>query len=235
MAGWLILEGGAEFGGQMAAVDRRALELAGGLQAPVRIIPAAAAPDNNHRRAAQNGVRWFQSLGAANVAAVPLVDRASAEDQAIAAELAGARLIFLLGGFPRHLGESLAGSACWGAMLQARAVGAVIAGSSAGAMVLCERYYDPERQEVRPGLGLVPGCCVLPHHATIGRAWAGRLASALPGLTLVGIDEQTGLIDEVIEGQGRAWRVHGRGAVTLYRKGEECGVWGQGNQISLSP
>lgn len=230
MAGWVILEGGAEFGGQMAMVDRRALDLAGGPGAAVRIVPTAAAPDNNHRRAGQSGVRWFQSLGATNVAAVALVDRASAEDPEVAADLAGAGLVFLLGGFPRYLGETLAGSACWAAVLRAHAAGAVVAGSSAGAMVLCERYYDPERREVCPGLGLVPGCCVLPHHATFGRTWAGRLAAELPGLTLVGIDEQTGLIDEGVEqagradlageGPGRAWRVYGGGAVTLYRAGQ---------------
>ncbi|NTU80223.1 MAG: type 1 glutamine amidotransferase-like domain-containing protein [Chloroflexales bacterium] len=219
MVGWIVLEGGAEFGGRMAEVDRRALQLAGGSHAPVRIVPAAAAPDNNHRRAGQNGVRWFQGLGAADVVALPLVDRASAEDPAIAAALAGARLIFLLGGFPRHLGETLAGSACWASVLRAYAAGAVVAGSSAGAMVLCDHYYDPERQELCAGLGLVPGCCVLPHHATFGRTWAGRLAPLLPGATLVGIDEQTGLIDEALEGPGRAWRVYGRGAVTLYEAG----------------
>ena len=61
--GYIVLEGGAEFGGEMAAPDRRALELAGGLDVPVSIIPTAAAPDNNHQRAGENGKRWFQSLG----------------------------------------------------------------------------------------------------------------------------------------------------------------------------
>ena len=45
MSGYLLLAGGAEFGGQMALADRRALELAGGLSVPARIIPTAAAPD----------------------------------------------------------------------------------------------------------------------------------------------------------------------------------------------
>ena len=51
MAGYLLLEGGAEFGGQMAVPDRRALELAGGFEARISIIPTAAAPDNNFLRA----------------------------------------------------------------------------------------------------------------------------------------------------------------------------------------
>ena len=55
--GYLLLAGGAEFGGRMAVPDRKALVLAGGSEAPVLIIPTAAAPDNNHRRAGENGVR----------------------------------------------------------------------------------------------------------------------------------------------------------------------------------
>jgi len=64
MTGYLLLEGGAEFGGKMAEPDRRAIELAGGPDVIISIIPTAAAPDNNHQRAGSNGVNWFKSLGA---------------------------------------------------------------------------------------------------------------------------------------------------------------------------
>ncbi len=234
MAGFLVLQGGSEFGGAMAAVDRRALALAGGPAAPVRIIPTAAAPDQNHRRAGQNGVRWFERLGASDVAALPVIDRASAQDPALAAELARAGLIFLLGGFPRYLGETLAGSRCWAAVAAAHAAGAVVAGSSAGAMVLCAHYFDPERHELCAGLGLVPDSCVLPHHNTFGRAWSASLAAQLPGATLIGIDEQTGLIDEIPSGAARAWRVYGRGAVTLYAAGAAVAA-AAGATLTLSP
>ena len=39
--GYILLEGGAEFGGQMEVPDRRALALAGGSGVRVSIIPAA--------------------------------------------------------------------------------------------------------------------------------------------------------------------------------------------------
>ena len=103
-------------------------------------------------------------------------------------------------------------------MLEAHAAGAVIAGSSAGAMVLCEHYYDPQAGQVRPGLGLVPNACVLPHHNTFGRSWAARLAALLPGSVLIGIDERTGMIDDAPGG----WRVYGQGAVTLYAAGKSA-------------
>src|SRR6478672_339356 len=89
--GYLLLEGGAEFGGRMRDPDLKAIELAGGFEAPVRIIPTAAAPDNNHQRAGNNGVRWFQSLGARDVISVPLIDKVSASDEAISRSLRGAK------------------------------------------------------------------------------------------------------------------------------------------------
>ena len=51
MSGTIVLEGGSEFGGRMSLPDLRSIELAGGMDVPVVIIPTAAAPDNNHQRA----------------------------------------------------------------------------------------------------------------------------------------------------------------------------------------
>ena len=210
--GYLLLEGGAEFGGRMRDPDLKAMELAGGFDAPIRIIPTAAAPDNNHERAGNNGVRWFQRLGATDVLSLPLVDRTSANDESIAKALREAKLIYMLGGFTDYLGEMLKGSLAWRAALEAYARGAVIAGSSAGAMVMCEFYYDPGRGQMVEGLNLVPDSLVLPHHNTFGKSWASRLLE-ISQVTLIGIDEGTGML-----GDGRGtWTIYGGGEVTLYR------------------
>jgi cyanophycinase len=215
MKGHIVLEGGAEFGGKMNAPDRRAIDLAGGADATICIIPAAAAPDHNDQRAGEHGVRWFKSLGAKNVLLLPLVDHVSANDPAIAATLLSSRLIYLLGGFTHHLGMALAGSLSLNAMVGAYQSGAVIAGSSAGAMVLCQHYFDPEAGQTRAGLNFIPNACVIPHHDQFGRRWAPRLADLLPGVLLIGIDEQTGMVDDAPDG---GWSVHGKGSVTLYRQ-----------------
>ena len=212
----LLLAGGAEFGGLMSEPDLHAIELAGGFDAPICIIPAAAAPDNNHKRAGQNGVRWFQSLGARNVFAVDVIDSVSANDSSLAASIRTSRLIYLLGGFPRHLGETLANSACWRAALDACEQGAVVAGSSAGAMVLCEHYYDPYEKKLLRGLNLIPNACVLPHHNNFGKAWAKQLTQLLPNVILIGIDERTGMVTET----SGMWRVYGAGEVMLYWDGQ---------------
>src|SRR5215216_1311881 len=154
--GYLLLEGGAEFGGRMRDPDLKGIELAGGFDVPVRIIPTAAAPDNNHERAGNNGIRWFQRLGAKDVGSLPLIDKASANDENLVKSLRGAKLIYMLGGFTGYLGETLKGSAAWQAVREAYANGAVVAGSSAGEMVMCEFYYDPSQGQVVEGLDLVP-------------------------------------------------------------------------------
>ena len=214
--GYLLLEGGAEFGGKMREPDLKAIELAGGLDAPIRIIPTAAAPDHNHQRAGNNGIRWFQSLGAKDVISLPLIDEKSANDEKISQSLRGAKLIYMLGGFTHYLGQTLKDSLAWQAAMDAYRDGAVIAGSSAGAMVMCEFYYDPGAGKVHPGLNLVPNSLVLPHHDTFGKGWVPRLIKQIPNVTLIGIDEQTGMLDD----GGEKWIVHGRGAVTLYQNGQ---------------
>jgi len=214
--GYLLLAGGAEFSGRMSEPDLRAIELAGGFDAPICIIPTAAAPDNNHKRAGNNGIRWFKNWGAKNVFAMDVIDSASANDLSFAASIRASRLIYLLGGFPRHLGETLANSVCWRAALDAYEEGAVIAGSSAGAMVLCDHYYDPYEKKLLRGLDLISKSCVLPHHNNFGKSWAKQLIPILPNITLIGIDEHTGIINNT----DGAWRVYGAGVVTLYRSGQ---------------
>jgi cyanophycinase len=210
--GYLLLEGGAEFGGRMREPDLKAIALAGGFDAPIRIIPTAAAPDNNHQRAGDNGIRWFESLGARDVNSLPIIDQVSANDESIAALLREARLIYMLGGFTGYLGETLKGSLAWGAALEAYRNGAVVGGSSAGAMVMCEFYYDHEQAQTVEGLNLVPNAIVLPHHNTFGKSWASRLLE-ISQVILIGIDEETGMLDD---GAG-TWTVYGGGDVTLYR------------------
>lgn len=224
----LLLEGGAEFGGRMSEPDLRALELAGGLDALVCIIPTASAPDNNHKRAGERGARWFRKLGARDVFVAPVIDSASANDSSIADAIGAARLIYMLGGFPRYLGETLVNSLCWRAALEAWRGGAVIGGSSAGAMTLCEYYYDPYEDTLLRGLNLLRNVCVIPHHEDFGKTWAARLKKLLPDAILLGIDERTGILNDA----DGAWNVYGAGKVALYQ-GAQARVYLSGSRFSF--
>lgn len=227
--GYLLLEGGAEFGGRMRDPDLKAMELAGGFDAPIRIIPTAAAPDNNHQRAGNNGIHWFQSLGAKDLLSVPLLSKIKADDKNIAKTLRQAKLIYMLGGFTHYLGQTLKDSLAWEAVLEAYQNGAVVAGSSAGAMVMCQFYYDPGAGGVHDGLNLLPNSLVLPHYNTFGKSWAPKLLKKIPGVTLIGVDEQTGMIDD---GENNSWNIYGRGAVTLYQN-EEVTIHQTGKPFSV--
>ncbi len=215
--GRFVLQGGGEFAGSMRDSDLRAIELAGGPEVAVSIIPAAAAPDNNHARAGESGRLWFKSLGVVQPDVLPLVDRSSANAPELVSKLTASRLIYLLGGFPGYLQATLNGSAALEAIREALRAGAVVAGSSAGAMVLCRQFYDPLEKKMVAGLGFLTTLCILPHHNRLGAQWADPIQRKFPHLTLVGIDEETGLVSDAPLKQ---WRVYGRGGVTRYRGGQ---------------
>lgn len=220
MEGYILLGGGAEFGGQMAEPDRRAIELAGGPDVPISIIPTAAAFDHNEERAGYAGVHWFEGLGAKNVASLPLIDKNSANDTQIAEKIRQSKLIYMTDGSASSLYNALANSASWQAIIDAYANGTVLGGSAAGAMILCQYFYDPAAKQVARGLGLVPNACLLPHFDNFGKGWAKLMSVQLPQAVLIGIDELTAIIDDGSAGRKIGWHVYGKGSVTIYRLGE---------------
>ena len=95
-------------------------------------------------------------------------------------------------------------------------------------MVMCEFYYDPSERRVYEGLNLVANSLVLPHHDTFGKSWVPRLKQQIAHVTLIGIDEQTGMIDD----EAHTWTVYGRGSVTLYAGSSQSGI-NSGSSFSL--
>ena len=172
--GTILLAGGAEFGGEMASPDRRTLDLAGGLSARISIIPAAAAPDDNTPAApVKTACGGSAVLGRPQWRTLPLINRVSAEDPDVVRDLHQSTFIYIPGGFPRYLEQTLTGSAGWAAIIEAYRNGAVVAGASAGAMVLCSHYFDPVSGEVFQGFGWprTPASCpAAAHRASMGPA-----------------------------------------------------------------
>ncbi len=215
MAGLLVLAGGAEFQKGMDAADKYLIEQAGGPDAPIVILPTAGGADGGEGMAARRGTEWFRQMGGRKVEAVMVVDRKSANDPALAARIEQAKLIYMAGGSPGFLLDSLRGSAAWQAALKAWEGGAILGGSSAGAMVLTQQMYDPSSGGLVAGLGLVEAAAFMPHHNGFGRRWFDKLNGLLPGATMLGVDEKTAII-----GNGNNWRVYGKGWVTVYRAGQ---------------
>src|SRR5690349_22582022 len=101
------------------------------------------------------------------VEAVPLVviDRAQAEDPAIVSQVEGAGLVYLSGGDPSFLADTLVDTALWRAIVAAWEGGAALAGCSAGAMAMADWIPELRRPSGggQRGLGLLPGLRILPH------------------------------------------------------------------------
>ena len=189
------------------------VDAAGGAGARVAILPTAAAAEGSPHMAAANGVRHFSRLGA-NAFGVMIVDTATANDPALAAQLESAQLIYIAGGDPGYLLRCMRGGLAWQTILEAWQSGAVLAGASAGAMVLCEALWNPYARRIETALGLVKRAAVIPHHRA-GSEWVKTLRDALAqDITLLGIAEQTNLMWD-----GSTWRVAGPGDVTIYSYG----------------
>ena len=172
-------------------------------EGPVVVAALAGAPGREYRTAGDNAVRHFSALGAPDVQVAPDVR----EDPAGAlSALREARLLVLPGGSPTRLLEVLRSTAVGNLVAERLADGAVVMGSSAGAMVLCAWTVLPDRAgpdgpAVVPGLGLVDRLLVLPHWtgASNRTDWLQAVRRTVPpDVLVVGLPEQSGvLVDDV--------------------------------------
>lgn len=202
----VALAGGNEFRAGSRAADGRLLELAGGVETQVVLLPTAAA-HQQPEKAAATGIRHFQGLGARHVSALMILKRTDAANPALVEPVRRAGLIYLTGGDPRHLHDTLAGTLAWAAIGEAAQAGAIVVGSSAGAMVLAATPGADDRF-AGVGLGLAPDCRVLVHHR-------GPVSSdAIGGLTVFGIAEETTWLRD-----GDRWQNLGSGSVWVYQAG----------------
>jgi cyanophycinase len=218
MPGPVALVGAGEFLPVMTEVDRHLLAATGSSRPRVAIVPTASYPDGEEAfmRWASMGEAHFRALGA-EVEAVLVRDAVDAQDPAFAQAVGEADIVYMSGGKPEHLLRSLAGSAVWRAMKAAHHRGAVLAGCSAGAMVLAEHQVRFRRLPVpvrwEEALRVASGVAVLPHYDRIPEPLAAMVALQAPkGTVVLGIDEDTALV-----GRDGSWQVHGLARVTVWR------------------
>lgn len=215
-----MLVGAGEFLPEMAALDRDLLAAIDRARPRVVILPTASAPDGEDvfLRWAAMGAEHFAGLGA-EVEPVLIRSIEEGSDAAGLQAIGEADLVYLSGGKPAHLRSVLTSSPLGEALRRANERGAIIAGCSAGAMVLTA--HQPEfRRGPLPwplhwgaGLGLVPNVAVLPHYDAWPEPVTALMALQAPrGVTVLGIDEDTALV-----GRDGVWQVHGRARVTVWR------------------
>ena len=189
----VCLQGGNELTDECRPMDTALLERAG--DGPVVVLPLASKPGSDFSRTSANARAYFSSLGA-DVLMPPDPRRGDAETAH--RFVADAAMIVLTGGSPRLLRDSLVETGLAEAVRSKAAQGALVMGSSAGAMVACATTLLPRwrgNPDVGPGIGLVPDCVVVPHFDGQRTAWV-RAALAVGDVRVLGIPECSGVLIE---------------------------------------
>lgn len=214
--GHLLPIGGAE-DHEDRAILRRFVELAGGDDAVIVVVPVAS-------RMKDTGSRYlevFDDLGVADATSVMIRTREDAMNDRHTAPLRAATGIFLTGGDQLRLATVLGGTPVARTIRRANATGVHVAGTSAGAAIMPEHMIaggdagaTPEADMVTlaPGFGLTNSVVIDQHFRQRDRL--GRLLTAVsynPFLIGLGIDEDTG----VLLGPDDTFEVLGSGAVTV--------------------
>jgi len=174
-------------------------------------IPTAAGRESEKR------LGYWRELGAEQGRRIgvethflPIYDRAAADDPALAQIVHDAGLVYLSGGDPNYLADTLRDSAVGRAIVAHWRSGGALAGCSAGAMVmgaLVPRFRLSSGSTATEGLNLVPPLRVIPH---FNRLFSFAFSGFAAGEVAVGIEDLTALVRRSGDD---AWRVEGRGAV----------------------
>jgi cyanophycinase len=195
--GWIIPIGGAEEKENSPQILSRFVQLAGGDQSDIVIIPTAS-------QLRSTGARYekiFTELGAGRATAVDFDTRRDAEEPSRVALIQRASGIFMTGGNQLRLTTLLGGTPVARAIRVANAAGVPVAGTSAGAAFISEHMIafgdegsTPVAGSVRlaPGLGLTNRFIIDQHFRQRDRL--GRLLTALaynPFAIGLGLDEDT--------------------------------------------
>jgi len=226
--GAIVLAGSGEFTPAMRGVDAGLLATLAP-NARVAIVPTAAGLEDTPPAWIAKGIDHFRALGA-DPFGVPVLNRADASDARWSDAISRADWIYFSGGDPEHVTSSLEGSPFWSAVLARNRAGAILAGSSGGAMLMGEHTFVfsgrgpdgfPTGIGVRRATGVVRDVIVAPHFDIIPerllREWEGVIPA---GQRLLGIDEDTALVQH-----NGSWDVRGKGRVVLFRSPSEPHVY----------
>ena len=216
--GTVIVIGGAEDKVRDRVILSRFIALAGGEDATIAVISTASSLG---LEAGQSYRQVFMELGAREVHTLHAVTRPQANDEAAVRVVQDATGIFMTGGNQLRLASTLGGTRLADAILDRFRLGAVVAGTSAGASAMSSHMIafgasgaTPKQRmaQIAAGLGVLPGVIIDQHFQQRNRL--GRLLSLIaqnPSLLGLGVDEDTaGVVgpDHVLE-------VIGRGSVTI--------------------
>ncbi len=150
-----------------------------------------------------------------------LYNREDAFKQEFVDAIADAGLIYLSGGDPHYLTDSLIDTPVWEAIVRAWRTGSSLMGCSAGAMVMGSEIIAFRKSHATRGLSLLPSIQTIPHYDRFLGWLPDRVSAAImrveDGMNLIGIDEKTALVRDRADS---SWRVWGEGKVHLLKSSD---------------
>ncbi len=208
MTGVLALIGGKPFaapgGFNTTLVDESGAD-------EVLIIPTAAAYEHPGHLV-DTAIDFFGDADV-RVRGLDVLSRADALDEGYAAAVRGSRCTYLVGGSAMHARSVLMHSPVWEALVAAWEDGATVAGSDAGAQILCDPMVDSRGGAFTVGLGLVTGIAVVTERNRWSEDALHRIRElSAPDLAVIGVDETTA----AVRSADGTWRAVGSGTVTAH-------------------
>lgn len=237
MAGPIALVGSGEYLPVMGPVD---LHLLDGRPQRVVMLPTAAGEEGDERISYWNelGLNHYRTLGVEAIV-LPVMTRNDALSSELAGLIEGAGLIYLSGGSPAYLTETLRSTPVADAITLEWQRGAALGGCSAGACALTAiagGFRHPAQLGAK-GLGLINHLAVIPHFDRFDRRSPELVKDILKmtpdELILIGIDERTALVsvstpgepeEFVVMGEQSVWWIDRDGTRHRYQPGARLAI-----------
>ena len=213
-SGSLVIVGGAM---RDPAIVERFLNLAGGPDAPIVVIPTAGGEDEYDQY--WRGLRQFKEAGATQLTVLHTKDRGVANSDEFVKPIREARGVWFGGGRQWHLADSYLDTKVHAELWALLERGGVIGGSSAGATIQGSYLArgDTKTNEImmgdhEVGLGFVKNVAIDQHLLRRNRQFdLLEIIEARPDLLGIGLDENTAIVV-----QGDEFEVIGESYVVIY-------------------
>jgi cyanophycinase len=198
----------------------RFIELAGGDDAPIVVIPTAGGADDYGPD--YGGLRAFRERGARNVTVLHTRDPAEADTEAFTAPIRRAGGVWFPGGRQWRLADAYLGTRTEEELHALLERGGVIGGSSAGATIQGSYLARGDTRtntimmgDHEEGFGFLRNTAIDQHLLARNRHFdLLEIVEARPELLGIGVDEDTAIVVE-----GDRFEVMGRGYVAIYDHG----------------
>ena len=223
MNGSLALVGSGEYLPAMAAFEKSLIDdgVKNGKQEIYIQIPTAAGRESESR------LNYWRELGKTQADSLsvksiylPIYTREDAHNPEYIEQIKNSALIYMSGGDPHYLAETLIGTPLWDAIYENWQSGGSLAGCSAGAMVLSAQIpnFRFSKKEPTTGLNLIPNIRVIPHFNKFFK-WipesAAKILLHVPDNTiLIGVDELTAIVKRSGD---EHWHVYGEAKVHVLK------------------